>query len=127
MSERDEVRKRERESSARGLNGRGSVSTPDILSREAVHAIRIAATPVWRVDINVAARITNSINGRGKATGDCDDWIEIVQPARDTSLTERERCRTTAYRSGEMSSPFSYRRHIGSGLANSMIVGDNPV
>jgi len=71
MSERNKERERERkrDRAQQELNGRGSVSTPDILSREAVHAIRIAATPVWRVDINVVARITNSIKDRGKAAG----------------------------------------------------------
>jgi len=61
--------KKERDRAQQELNGGGSVSTPDILSREAVHAIRIAATPVWRVDINVVARITNSIKDGGKAVG----------------------------------------------------------
>lgn len=50
MSERERKARRERELSKRA---EWSISTPDILSGEAVHAIRIAATPAWRVDVNV--------------------------------------------------------------------------
>lgn len=115
------VNERERESSARGLNGRGSVSTPDILSREAVHAIRIAATPVWRVDINVAARITNSINGRGKAVGAATIGLKLFSQREiflSPSESNAER-QCIACRSGEMSSLFFAGISI---LANSMIV-----
>ena len=113
MNERDEERQRERErereSSARGLNGRGSVSTPDILSREAVHAIRIVATPVWRVDINVAARITNSINGRGKAAGAATIGLKLFSQREILLSSSKSNGRATTYRvcrSNEMFSSF---------------------
>ena len=97
--ERERERERERAQQEGWMEGG---AFPHRISSRGKRCTRFASPPrPWRVDINVAARITNSINGWGKAAGAATIGLKLfsqreilLSPSKSNAGRQRIACRS---------------------------------